>query len=311
MAYRNPYYDPNWKAVHDRHREAAQRAQEETERLAAGGAETYAAYKEMEGTFTEHHQACLSSFRMQHETVQEYATWLFQDFPVTMGIYDVAVPVLQVDFETLRTMEDAYAAWSRSREMATESAGEQRNSMPVGQPEGLTAFADATSPSLTRTWREFTPRELYPSGYPGEAGVWTLLTIDQQVDGWHVCFMQHWNSQGISVTNAIERLASAIYREACAIAERQPKLEEPRNWFTRPRGHKVSAPLNPTRFHFYDHTPPKGSSDIREAFSRVSLRFEDGEFKRPEWQHYQIVPRIIQSGRFDLARSRVYSNQSS
>jgi hypothetical protein len=88
-------------------------------------------------------------------------------------------------------MEEATAAWSRIHHLVEEAVNDQRCSLPIGQPEGMVAFADATSPNLTRPWREFTTRELYPCGSAGTAGVWTLMTVDAQVDSWHVCFMLH------------------------------------------------------------------------------------------------------------------------
>ncbi|WP_216856888.1 hypothetical protein, partial [Acidisoma sp. S159] len=66
------------------------------------------------------------------------------------------------------------------------------------------------------------------------------------------------------------------------------------------------ALLDPGRFHFYDHTPPAPSGGWREDFSRVALRFENGEFKNPEWQRYPVIPHVIQSARFDLARNATY-----
>lgn len=127
----------------------------------------------------------MATYKRQHKTVQDYAAWLFQSFSVTMGQHDVSVFVPQVDFETLRTIEEADAAWSHVRRIVDEAANDQRNSLPIGQPEGMAAFADASSPSLTRARQEFVPWELYPRGYAGEAGVWTLMTIDEQADGWH------------------------------------------------------------------------------------------------------------------------------
>jgi hypothetical protein len=53
-------------------------------------------------------------------------------------------------------------------------------------------------------------RYMYPGGYAGDTGAWALVTIDEQADGWHVCFIHHWGSHGLSVTNAIEKLATAV-----------------------------------------------------------------------------------------------------
>ena len=123
----------------------------------------------------------MDAYKRQHKTVQEYAAWRFQSFPATMGQADVSVVVPEIDFEGLRTIEEVDAAWSRVHRIAEDAANEQRNSLPMGQPEGVMAFADARSPSLTRGWREFTPRDLYPVGYAGTANVRTLMAIDTAV----------------------------------------------------------------------------------------------------------------------------------
>jgi hypothetical protein len=272
------------------------------QRLATGGASTYAAYEEVAAEFSRHHQASLDTYKRRYKTVQEYAAWVFQAFPVTMGQNDVSVVVPEIDFEALRTIEEADAAWSRLRHIAEDAANDQRNSLPVGQPEGMVAFADAHSPSLTRGWREFTPRDLYPVGHAGTAGVWTLITRDEQADGWHVCFMHDWGSRGISVTNVIERLATAVYREASAIAAQQPSGRAgPGVWIGRLLGHKP-ARLDPARFHFYEHMPPAPSGGLREDFARVVLHFENGQFTRPQWLHYPVIPQAIQSARSDCAQ---------
>jgi hypothetical protein len=126
------------------------------------------------------------------------------------------------DLEGLRTIEEAKAALSRVSRLVEVAADEIRRSLPIGQPEGLVAFADATAPTLRRIARDFEPLDLRPDGYANDPRVSTLMTIDEQADGWHVCFMHRWGSRGVSVTNAIEELATAVYREASDIAVQQP-----------------------------------------------------------------------------------------
>jgi hypothetical protein len=103
------------------------------------------------------------------------------------------------------------------------------------------------------------------------------------------------------VTNVIERLATAVYREACANAEqRLPKTgglskvvcPEPRT--ARP------ARRSQSWFHFYQHLPRAGG--VREAFDCIALRFEDDEYRDPRWFGYPVIPELIQSARFDIAR---------
>jgi hypothetical protein len=289
--------------MQDEHFAAAKHAEREMERVAAGGAETYDAYKAMEAEFRRHHQAGMSTYKMQHKTVQEYAAWVFGSFNVSMNDHGGGIPVPQVDFETLRTIEEVDAAWSRIHGVITESAREKQLSLSVGQPEGVEAFSDVGAPGLTRSWRQFTPRELFPFGYPGELGVRTLMSIDAREDGWHVCFMHDWRIAGGSVTNSIERLAATIYREAHGIADaRAPQFKGLSAWFRRwQEGRKRAAILDPKRFHFYEHTPPAPSGSLKESFARVKLDFENGEFHKPNWRFYPVIPHAIQSARFDCA----------
>jgi hypothetical protein len=94
--------------------------------------------------------------------VQGYADWLFRQFRVDMHDHGAAVPIPQVDFERLQTIKEVKATWSRIEGIVSTAAAETRCSLPIGQPEGLTAFADATAPEFTRSMRIFWAWELYP-----------------------------------------------------------------------------------------------------------------------------------------------------
>ena len=301
MAYPNPAYDPNWKAVHDHHDAARRQAQEDQLRLAEAGDYASGAYAEAGRRCKHHLDASLATFETRCETVQAYADWLFSQFRVDMNDHGVGVPIPQVDFETFQTIQEVKAAWSRIEGMVSTAAAEKRCSLPVGQPEGLTAFANATAPDFTRSTRIFSAWELYPGSTAEDPRTHTIMTTDRQADGWHVCFTHCWG-RGRSVTNAIEHLATAVYREACAIAEQTaPKAVGLRGWFTRLRERGKPA-LDPSQFHFYDHMPPPPDGGVGEGFCRVLLQFEKGAFQRPEWQRYPVVPDAIQSARFELGR---------
>jgi hypothetical protein len=126
------------------------------------------------------------------------------------------------------------------------------------------------------------------------------MTTHRQADGWHVCFTHCWR-RGRSVTNAVDHLATAVYREACAIAEQTAlKRVGLRGWFTRLRDRGKPA-LDPSQFHFYDHMPPPPDGGVGEDFCRMLLQIEKGAFQKPEWQRYPVVPDAIQSARFKLA----------
>jgi hypothetical protein len=56
----------------------------------------------------------------------------------------------------------------------------------------------------------------------------------------------------------------------------------------------------------YEHTPPAPGGGLRDDFARVVLRFEEGEFKDPQWRHFPVIPRAIQSARFYCAQDATY-----
>lgn len=135
------------------------------------------------------------------------------------------------------------------------------------------------------------------------------MTVDEHEDGWHVCFMHDWNSAGVSVTNAIARLATAVHREACAIAEQQaPKTSGLRALLTGWRAARTQPPgPDPARFHFYQHIPPRGLH-VREQFDRVDLNFRNGGYCNPTWIAYRAIPKVVQSARLACARDASQTN---
>ena len=300
MTHSNPLYDPGWERVHDEHAAERERWGQERNHLVAAGDMGSDTFRHVVTEYERHHNACLAAFKMQHPTVEGYAAWLFCSFDVSMEDHGAGIPVPQVDFEALRTIEEVDQAWSRVHRAVSDSAHDKQNSLPAGQPVGLSAFADATALGLARYWREFAPRDLHPQGYAGASFVRTLITADEQPDGWHVCFMHDWKQAGTSVTNAIEALANAVYREACTLAGQPSRpIAGLRAWL--PRWRMQGRPkLDPARFRFYQHIPPRGLG-VRESFSRVELRFEAGRYGEPRWFFYDVVPAVVQSARFDCA----------
>jgi hypothetical protein len=68
-----------------------------------------------------------------------------------------------------------------------------------------------------------------------------------------------------------------------------------------------AALVDPRRFHFYQHIPPGQS--WREEFDRVALHFADGAFNDPRWIGYPVIPKLIQSARFDCALDAALQGQ--
>ena len=79
MPTANHLYDPEWESIHDHHAEKRSALQK---KISVGHQDGSSAdyIEQCQKEFSEHHQACLNSFRMRFETVQGYAEWLFENF---------------------------------------------------------------------------------------------------------------------------------------------------------------------------------------------------------------------------------------
>ncbi len=286
----NDLYDPAAEAVHDHH--AAERRRL---RAVLFGPEPSVlageAYAEARAAYDKHRLACLATFETRHATVQGYAAWRFSVW--------VEGDVEAVDYEALGSVAEVNLLASRLEDEAREARHAAALSLPVAQPAGLAAFSDAGR--ALRYWRHFTARDLSPQGYASGGRYRSLVTVDR-VDGvWHVCFMQDWRHVGVSVTNAIEELASVVYREALVLAEERQAAGMP-GWRRRlgrvvPAGWRRPV-LGPGAFRFYEHLPPR--SPLKEDFDLVELDFRDGRFCDPDWQSYASIPQVIASARHDL-----------
>lgn len=301
MATPNPHFDPEWRALRDHHHEERSRAGDELRRLCEAGEIGSAAYEATKAAWERHNAAWKATYKKQYATVEEYAAWLFGAFPPGNRGRSAGIAVPETDLASFGTVEEADAAWSRINGAVDDAAEEKQLNLPVGQPEGLKAFANPKSPRLVRFWRYFRARDLYSAGGRGEVGVRTFVTVDEQADGWHVCFMQDNIGEIGNVAHSIERLATVVYYEACAHS--RPWTPRRSGLFTSladrfARRRRVTA-LDPYRFHFYQHIPPgKGR---REAFDRVALGFELDAYRNPEWLGYRSIPELIQSGRHSTA----------
>lgn len=297
----NPLHDPAWEEVHHRHAAARDRAQEELGRLEAAGVHGGDVHAAAVAEFDRRLLASQATFRTRHRTVAKYAAWLFDARPADAGTGG-GLALAEVDLHALRTVEEAEATWSRARRVAAQAAAERDLALPVGQPDGLRAFADPASPSLVRTWRVFSRRDLDPGHGSDAPAVRALVTAEAAGDGLHVCFADDADWGGLSVTNAVERLGTAVHREACAAAAGAPRGRRP-GTFARLRAALGGGPaVPPGRFHVYEHHGPRGEPRLPETFERVEMTHANGAFRDPRWVRHAMVPRAIRSARFDLAR---------
>lgn len=301
MTHPNNRYNPNWETVHDHHAAERNRVSKQLQGLdwqeGAGTAERAL----LKAEYEHHQEAFYQALLSQHRTVQDYAEWLLRHSPLGHGLERAGQVCVPPDFSGMTTIEDVNAEHRRLKRQLDTAAAEIRGRLETGQPPGLLAFADARSPRLMRYWRGFSGDELCSCGYCGSSGARALVTIDEQADGWHVCFMQEPEVRGVSVTNCIETLATCLYREARVltgvdgIRYPNPLARLRHRWATR----HLRAAFAPTQFHFYQHTC--AVPGLPENFDRVLLRFEEGHFHDPEWVGFKVMPEAIQQARHECA----------
>jgi hypothetical protein len=136
----NPKYRSDWESIHDQHSAERDRIGTEMQSLRhrdrelndAGQAddshERLALFAERERLLEQwdgHHQACLESFQMQHRTIQEYAAWVFTNFPVTGNAAENDAPA--VNFETFTTLDDVGVAWHKAKRNVMDEARKNRS----------------------------------------------------------------------------------------------------------------------------------------------------------------------------------------
>ena len=291
MAYQNPKYNPDWEVVHDHHAPKREQAMATMRPLEAEGGTDSSVYRHAATAHSAHNDACIAAILSQFETVQDYARWLSERWQLPYG-YDPSIPIPHLDIEAFSTMKDASAGFSKTSQEIQDAINIKRHSLPVAQPEGLTAFSDPASPGLTRTWRTFSSAELYPEGY-GERGT-ALIVADERDDGLHVCLGQDLNFPGATASHFYPVFAAAFYREVNAL-HAPPASKRLAAWFRRWRGKGAPVGFPVERLHFYLHVMP--TSGLRECFDGVIMRFEGGEFHEESWVTYKSIPAVIQSAR--------------
>lgn len=302
MAHPNPHYNPDWQSLRNHHATERDKAQAVSGQLAQEGEILTDAYREAKARFARHQKEFQDTYRQEFPTVQGYAAWLFGTFDPAALAGSVSGPMLAVDIEQFRSVEEAEAAWHRITVHAETAQIEAAGSLRVGQPPGLRAFADSSR--VRSSWREFREQDLYPEGYRRWDGAFvsTLVTVDELDDGWHVCFMQDPSHPSPSIVNEFERLATAVFREAKQITARQAAglLGRIGN-LVRPR-----PALSPDRFHFYEHIPAAaGGGMIPETFEGIALTFSRNAYTDPQWKspEYRTIPEALRNAPVACART--------
>lgn len=302
MSVPNPLYNPAWEAIHDFHH--AERTRLDTLVGDAYKNDSYgddfdALVKERDA----HHDVCLETFIMRHETVGSYAKWLFENFDVRGFAPRIAIPMPEMDYEDFQTIEEVREKWTALEEMVKEATNAKLYALPVGKPDNKDIFIQGTDNHVFSYKRIFTASDLYPPhGDCGNTTVSAFVTVDQRDGEFHICLGLDPNHIGQSVINAVEDVAGVLFREAVEMGK-QHSGGKPDSWV----GGILKSILavvtdkgpQSEQFHFYTHTPP-ADYPFKESFSRVTMDYSNGRFSNPEWHEYQVIPDAVQTVRYDL-----------
>ena len=268
---KNPEYNPDWQSIYDRRAALYQEANREIDRLRHASADVQDAAR---NRATELHQSMLDTFRMQHETIEEYAQWMFRTFTIhaDQNMKQLILP----DFTKFETLDEVSEEWNEISRLADKLKAIATKSLKADQT-GI--FSNETVSSYARVFAS------------GHREISTLVTTEIEGNKLRVCFMHDPEHRGLAPTNAIEYLADTIYREA-------RQLSAPQNLRERFAGKRA---VDPSQFEFYIHVPPECAP--REMFARVDMSYQSGNFVFPKWEHLTTIPEKIQSARFEAEKT--------
>jgi hypothetical protein len=311
MTTLNPEYNPEWQTIHDEHdakrtriNKQRQHIQEQMDALFEQRIDyedpAYQALRTQDENLSKkwdfHHQACLKSFRMQHRTIQEYAEWVFRNFDPSLSFVK-GVHRQFPDIKSLTSLEQVNQEYIRILEQKEHDQAQILDSMQTGRPDELDIF-ELNGNNKIET------RHVVFSG-PFLRNVSCFMTVDKRDDAIHVCFTHDHHHKGQSAINAIEHIATQLLKHFNSISD-QPTLEAT----TQNRALKLFDTIKktfssagtptqafsnyrPEQMHFYSHVP--AHRNARESFSLVIMDFENGQYVRPDWRSYKVIPELIQN----------------
>lgn len=248
---------------------------------------------------------CLS--RYQYKTVQDAAKTLFYYYNPNMGVRGKGI-IHQIDPETFSTLDEVFKAWSKAREISKQTEADEKNSLPVGKPNGEDIFTETGENYVSSVWQSFGPEEIGYNNFMEHGGfAHTLVTVDNSDKEINICFMQDPNHSrgGRYVEYEIEALATAMYNRAIINHNNTKKVAlEPINIGSFMKG-ALSKVLNaaatfvgmdnaprPQQFNFYVHHRSWYLSG--EIFYKIEMDFKNGGFKKTGFERFDVVPKIIQ-----------------
>lgn len=122
MYVKNPYYNPDWEAIHDYHSEHRSRLMIEMEKYYAGphSPSERIEFRKLQKEFDFHQATCLHILtRVQHKTVPDFARWWFEGLSFRIDIS--AVP----PYETFQSMDEVHELYKALDDEYSRESKEQ------------------------------------------------------------------------------------------------------------------------------------------------------------------------------------------
>jgi hypothetical protein len=279
----NPRYDPRWAATAARLATALEQLRAEAARL---GAETFGSPRQLRSLALEADliTALEAAELSRHATVADYAAARFAALaPPRDGVG------LALDASDFASIEEVDAAVARARARLEEDPILNTQSLRLGQPEGLEAFADPAG--VITSPRRFAPELL---GRRADAAPFDCVVHYQALGADnHFCITHRWgelavtsrapNARAIAQRAAFQRVASQLAREAIlfTLPHAAPVFE--------PEGHRALANREAirevnalaARLVFYRHALPGRGQ--REEFGLVRMTWDGARFIEPDF----------------------------
>ena len=249
----NPYYDPDWAVEY----QALAAQCEGWERVCGQIAveDGFGAPRHLTALaqLAQAKAAAAQALRGQYQTVADYAAWRFGTLPPARG----GVAVLP-DFADFPSVEAVDAAYRRACENAGENPLIDEMSLPVRQPAGLAAFAQARE--VLSSWRRFAPAEL--SRYPTATGTEALdclVSFHQLGEEFHICIAHRWGGLSPRSRDQFRNVATLLARQTIEVLLPGAGMLFTDGRHAAPEHRELIRAVNATarRFQFYRHLLPR------------------------------------------------------
>jgi hypothetical protein len=288
MGALNPHYDPNWAEVMRACAEDAARWQA-----------VCAAVAEQDGFGAPRHRAALAqqaeaakraevALWTQHRTVAEYAAWKFGMLAAPQGAG------LVHDLDGFESIEAVNAAFARARAQLLEPVMVDEVSLPVRQPAGLLAFADAQEVLVSP--RRFAQVELAPHARAGEGDYLDCMVSVHQTGGEiHFCIAHRWGELSPGAGDQFRNIATLLARQALAFLHPGAEVLFGGGNHASPAHRELIKQVNASAatLRFYRHMLPR--RDLKEQFCRVDMAWDGAKWLDPDWSAaiYDSLPAAL------------------